>query len=68
MSENPYADSTTAELDETLAQMRKKLRRLEKDPLTRHTMLTAATATEIRNLAAEIEQRCDQMSKTSGSA
>lgn len=59
MTDPTFADNTTLELCETLVTMRKKLRRLEKDPGTRRTMLAATTATYVRDLAAEIEQRPD---------
>ena len=59
MTNPAFADNTTLELCETLVAMRKKLRRLEKDPGTRRTMLAATTATYVRDLAAEIEQRPD---------
>lgn len=59
MTDPTFADNTTLELCETLVTMRKKMRRLEKDPGTRRTMLAATTAAYVRDLAAEIEQRPD---------
>lgn len=59
MTDPAFADNTTTELCETLVTMRKKMRRLEKDPGTRRTMLAATTAAYVRDLAAEIEQRPD---------
>lgn len=59
MTNPAFADNTTLELCETLVTMRKKLRRLEKNPGTRRTMLTATTAAYVRDLTEEIEQRPD---------
>ena len=59
MSDPTFADNTTEELCETLVTMRKKLRRLEKDPGTRRTLLTATTAVYIRDLTEEIARRPD---------
>lgn len=59
MSDATFADNTTEELCTTLVRMRRKLSGIEKDPGTRRTMLAATTATYVRDLAAEIEQRPD---------